>query len=121
MNNGTYLDDEIVFDRVVAALVERPRTFSELFGHAAAGDGAEPIPSLDQVDEALQILYSCSAIQEFKETRFGERMRIFGLKSESRTYILCDICEGSGFQGPRRIMCYECHGNGMYTPVWTER
>jgi len=120
MHNGD-LDDEVVFDRVVAALVDRPRTFSELFGYAAAGDGAEPLPHLDQVEEAINILFTCNAIQEFKETRFGERMRIYALKSESRTYYLCDICNGDGVQGKNRSLCPECHGNGLITPVWTNR
>lgn len=115
-----HLDDDVVLDRVTAALVDRPRTFSELFGVCALLDN-EPMPSLDQVEEAVEILRSAGAIQEFKERRFGERMRIFGLKSESRTYWICDYCEGKGMEpDSKRGMCKVCHGNGLITPVIRE-
>jgi hypothetical protein len=112
-----YLDDEVVLDRMIAALVDRPRTYTELFSAAVGVD--EPMPTLEQADEALDILFAANAIKEFKETRYGDRMRIFALKSEARTYLLCDLCRGTGVQADqKRGLCPICHGNGMVTPVW---
>jgi len=111
-----FLDEELVLDRVTAALVERPRTFSELFGYVVRME--EPMPSLDQIDDALDVLHDAHALTTFKESRFGERLQIFALKSEARTYLLCRLCKGVGFQADaHRGMCPHCHGNGVYTPV----
>lgn len=113
------LDDDVVLDRVTASLVEKPRTFAEVFSFIVRL--GEPMPTLEQVDDALDILYDAGAIKEFKETRFGDRMRIFALKSEARTYIVCEYCNGVGFQSDqKRGMCPFCHGNGVYTPVWDD-
>lgn len=116
MSEQQLLEDEVVLDRITAALVERPKTFSELFAFCCFV--GEPMPRLGQVDEALDILHNAGALEYMKDRRAGERVKVFRLKSESRTYWICEYCEGAGFQpDAKRGLCPVCHGNGMITPI----
>lgn len=115
-DSDDYLDDEVVLDRVIAALVERPCTISELFGRASFTE--EPMPRLTQIDEALDILDIAGATRWLKDKRFGESIKVVALKSEARTYWKCTYCNGTGVQdNKKRGLCHWCHGNGLFTPL----
>jgi hypothetical protein len=110
------LSDEVILDRVIEALVEHPCTFAEMYSYVVVNE--DDMPSLLQVDEALEILYAAKAIKEFKERRYGSSMRILSLKSEARTWIPCPVCKGSGRVNDKR--CWGCKGNGLVTPTWNK-
>jgi hypothetical protein len=57
------MTDDFILDGVISAMLERPRTFSELFAHVHSHDAIDGAPvHLDDIDEALDIVYFAGAL-----------------------------------------------------------
>lgn len=103
-------DEELVFELVQAALLEKPQSMPELYALF------DYDITQDELDDAICILEDAGAIEVFKGKQEGERVRIYRIKSEARTYVVCEFCKGSGYNpDSKRGMCKWCHGNGVYT------